>query len=582
VHSLIEYSHRLSASVVGFLVLSLAVVAWLKFRSVKAIFWPAFGTLIVLGFEAWVGKAVVEGDLPKNLVALHLLAALTLVALAVVVCVNAFYTRGGRRGPLAAEALWVAVIVFAALMLGALVSQSRAALAFPDWPLFDGRLFPEIWRGHALIHYLHRIAALTSGVALAHLSRRVVKERAARPVTILAHSAFGLWVLQVAIGAANVFAKSATWAVVGHVATGALLWAVIVAATGVAYRLSPHSQPRSGGSSSPVKAGVAATIKAYFMLTKPRIIELLLITTLPAMMVAARGWPRLGLALATLLGGSMTAGAANSINCYFDRDIDERMERTAGRPLPSKQVAPGRALVFGIVLGIVGTVWLDLVVNPAAAAFAGGAILFYVFVYTMWLKRTTPSNIVIGGAAGAAPVLVGWAAVRGGVGLPALVMFAVVFYWTPPHFWALSLRYSDDYRAAGVPMLPVVRGAGETTRQIVLYSWLLLATSLLFFPAAHAGTVYLALAIGSGALFVFYAYKLRSAPGDRAAMWFFRYSITYLTVLFAGMGIDQVVRVPAPPPSVYPIVLGIAALVFLGATPWILASAMDPSRWHAP
>jgi heme o synthase len=543
---LIEYSHRLSASVVGFLVLSLAVVAWLKFRSVKVIFWPAFGTLLVLGFEAWVGKAVVEGDLPKNLVALHLLAALTLVALAVVVCVNAFYPRGGRRGSIAAEAVWVAVVVFVAMMLGALVSQSRAALVFPDWPLVGGRLFPKVWSGHALIHYLHRIAALASGVALAHLSRRVVKERTARPVVLLVHSAFGLWILQVALGATNVFAKSATWAVVGHVATGALLWAVVVAATGVAYRLTPPSQPEVGGSSSPVKVGVAATIKAYFLLTKPRIIELLLITTLPAMMVAARGWPRLSLVLATLFGGMMTAGAANSINCYFDRDIDELMERTAGRPLPSRQVEPRRALIFGIVLGIVGTVWLVLLVNPAAAAFAGGAILFYVFVYTMWLKRSTPSNIVIGGAAGAAPVLVGWAAVRGGIGLPALVMFAIVFFWTPPHFWALSLRYSDDYRAAGVPMLPVVRGTGETTRRIVLYSWVLLVISLLFFPAARAGMIYLALALGGGALFVFYSYRLRSAPGDRAAMSFFRFSITYLTILFAGMGLDQMVRVAAP------------------------------------
>lgn len=285
-------------------------------------------------------------------------------------------------------------------------------------------------------------------------------------------------------------------------------------------------------------------VRAYFLLTKPRIIELLLITTVPAMLVAARGWPSLWLIVATVLGGSLAAGAANVINCYLDRDIDERMDRTSGRPLPAHQVEPQKALLFGVVLGAVGAVWLAVLVNPLSAALALGAILFYVFVYTLGLKRSTPSNIVIGGAAGAVPVLVGWAAVKGSVGLPALVLFAIVFYWTPPHFWALALRYSEEYAAAGVPMLPVVRGVPETVRHILLYSFALVAVSLLLYPAGEMGVVYLASALILGGSFIVQAFRLHRNPDAPQAMSFFRFTITYLTLLFAAMAVDQLVRAP--------------------------------------
>ncbi|HET7583115.1 MAG TPA: heme o synthase, partial [Candidatus Limnocylindria bacterium] len=233
----------------------------------------------------------------------------------------------------------------------------------------------------------------------------------------------------------------------------------------------------------------------------------------------------------------------NAINQYVDRDIDDVMRRTRHRPLPRHAVTPQNALFFGIALSVVSFAWLTLTVNLLAAALSASAIAFYVFVYTLWLKRSTPQNIVIGGAAGCVPVLVAWAAVTGSVGIPALVLFGIVFYWTPPHFWALALRYKGDYAAAKVPMLPVVRGEAETARQIVLYTLLLVAVSLLLFPAANMGLIYLASALLLGAAFVWFALRvLRNVADGRAAIGLFRYSITYLTLLFAAVALDSLVR----------------------------------------
>src|SRR5439155_19163115 len=225
--------------------------------------------------------------------------------------------------------------------------------------------------------------------------------------------------------------------------------------------------------------------------------------------------------VATLVGGTMSAGGANAINQYLDRDIDELMARTRRRPLPAHTMPPRNALVFGIGLGVAGFVWLVGTVNLPAALLSAGALAFYVFVYTLWLKRSSPQNIVIGGAAGAAPALVGWAAVTGRVGLPAVVMFLIVFYWTPPHFWALSIQYEADYRAAGVPMLPVVRGLDETTRQILLYSLQLFAITLLLIPVARMGVEYTVAAVGLGAWFVVEAVRVRRERTVARAMHLF-------------------------------------------------------------
>ncbi len=286
---------------------------------------------------------------------------------------------------------------------------------------------------------------------------------------------------------------------------------------------------------------VVETFRNYLSLTKPRVIVLLLITTVPAMMVADRGWPSGWLVLATLIGGSLSAGGANAINCWYDRDIDGIMRRTRSRPLVTGAIEPARGLAFGIALGAGAFAWLWATATLMAAALSLAALLFYVFVYTIWLKRRTPQNIVIGGAAGAFPPMVGWAAVTGDVSLASLTMFAIIFMWTPPHFWALSLRLKDDYSEAGVPMLPVARGAAATRAQILLYSIVLVVVTLALVPAADIGWIYGAAAAVLGAGFVRSAFRLWRYPVEVPPMRLYKYSLLYLALLFVAMGVDAVV-----------------------------------------
>jgi protoheme IX farnesyltransferase len=281
---------------------------------------------------------------------------------------------------------------------------------------------------------------------------------------------------------------------------------------------------------------------AYVALTKPRIIELLLVTTLPTMVVADRGIPSVGLMLATLLGGTLAAGGANAINMWADRDIDKLMARTAHRPLVTGDMTPRAALTFAVILEAVAFLELWALVNLLSALLALSATLFYVFVYTLWLKRTSRQNIVIGGAAGAVPVLVGWAAVTNNISLAPIVLFAIIFVWTPPHFWALAIKYKDDYKAAGVPMLPAVASLKTTARQILLYTVVLYALSLVFAGVGHMGLLYVVSAAVLGGLFLVMAVRLLQDASTVRAMRLFTYSITYVTLLFSAMALDQLVR----------------------------------------
>ena len=280
---------------------------------------------------------------------------------------------------------------------------------------------------------------------------------------------------------------------------------------------------------------------AYVALTKPRIIELLLITTVPTMVMAQGGWPSTSLVLITLLGGTLAAGGANAINMVVDRDIDRLMPRTQGRPLVTGLVRPAEAMVFAIALELVafGVLWAWA--NLLSAVLALSAMLFYVFVYTLWLKRTSTQNIVIGGAAGAVPVLVGWSAVQNNVTWAPVVLFVVMFLWTPPHFWALAIRYADDYRAANVPMLPAVATLDVTVRKMVLYTAAMVAFTLLLWPVAHLGLIYGISAIVLGLLFLLGTIDLGRNPTPQRSMRVFGFSITYVTLLFAAITIDVLV-----------------------------------------
>lgn len=282
-------------------------------------------------------------------------------------------------------------------------------------------------------------------------------------------------------------------------------------------------------------------VGAYVALTKPRIIELLLVTTVPTMVVAERGLPSGWLVLATVLGGTMAAGGANAINMVVDRDIDAVMERTKNRPLVTGELTPRAALVFALSLEVLAFAWLWALVNLLSAVLAVAACLFYVFVYTLWLKRTSSQNIVIGGAAGAVPVLIGWSSVTDSLAWAPVVLFGVMFFWTPPHFWALAVRYRDDYAAADVPMLPAVTDLRSTARQILAYTLVVWALSLVFGVVAELSWIYAGSAVVLGAVFTAYSVQLLRTGSTKVAMRLFGWSITYVTLLFAAMALDVLV-----------------------------------------
>jgi protoheme IX farnesyltransferase len=302
---------------------------------------------------------------------------------------------------------------------------------------------------------------------------------------------------------------------------------------------SPKTQAKSA------KLGFAVKAKAYLALTKPRVIELLLITTVPTMILAQRGVPNLWLVLATLVGGALSAGSANAFNCYLDADIDHLMGRTSKRPLVTGELTKKEAYRFAWIIGVASVLWLGLLVNWLSALLSLAAILFYVFIYTLLLKRRTPQNIVWGGAAGAMPVLIGWAAVTGDLSPAAWMLFLVIFLWTPPHYWPLSMRYKADYAAAGVPMLPVVRNSATVAIQIVLYAWAMVVSSLLLIPLGDMGWIYTGVAVISGFWFMFESYRLyrEGMRGEvKNPMRLFHGSISYLTLLFVAVAIDPLLH----------------------------------------
>jgi heme o synthase len=565
----IEWVHRTVAVLIGFVVLGLALVAVLDHRDRPSLLWPSLAAVALVGFQAYLGRETVRLNNSAESVTAHLAAAMALLGLEVFILVRSLYpARIGGRGAsqrFTLLAAFAAVAVFALLLFGSQVTATGQWYAFPDWPLMGGSLLPPLDDATST-HVLHRWVAIVVGLVVAAVVLLAWRtQRANRAILRLALIAGVLYPVQAIVGGLQILTDLSGWSQTLHVALGAMIWASLAALTFVSYysaRVAVPSVERAEGSGSAAgdgdEAGQAVprtrsdSLRAYIALTKPRIIELLLVTTVPAMVLATREVPGIQvghwawLTIWTLIGGTLAAGSANAINCYLDRDIDELMTRTRRRPLPAHQVEPERAVVFGMALGIASFAVLAWFVNLLAAFLALLAIAFYVVVYTIVMKRTTPQNIVIGGAAGALPPVIGWAAVTGNVGVPALILFALVFYWTPPHFWALSLRIRKDYAAAGVPMLPVVRGIPETTRQIALYTILMVAISIVLWPVARMGIVYLSAAVILGTVFLRQAYTLwqRGSSEEEStagAIRLYKYSISYLTLLFAAIALDSLV-----------------------------------------
>ena len=588
-HVWLEWIHRTVAALIGFLILAMAALAVIDHRDRASLLWPSVFAVGLVGYQAYLGRETVRLGNSGESVTAHLAAAMALVGILVYLFIRAGYParisgRGGSQR-FTLLAVFAAAATFAVVLFGSNVTARSAGAVFPDWPLMSGGLFPfdPTTPSDVAILYttnaLHRYVA--GGVLLVLIGVAYAARRLSPPKPRLAAIASGmlaLYLVQVVIGGLQVLTLLSGWSQTLHVALGALIWGGAVALAVTAYfgtRLDPApvtggiDGERSGSGSGPgsgeaiglresataPKSSVRSTIGAYIALTKPRIIELLLVTTLPAMVLATRdvpgiqplGWLRL--TFWTLVCGTLAAGAANAINQYLDRDIDERMARTRRRPLPAHDITPERAMVFGVVLAVVSVALMAWFVNLLAAFLTLLAIAFYVFVYTIMLKRSTPQNIVIGGAAGALPPVIGWAAVTGNVGLPAVMLFLIVFYWTPPHFWALALRLRGDYAAAGVPMLPVVRGIAETSRQIALYTVLLVTISLVFAVVAQMGAVYFLAAVILGGIFLWRAFVLwrqGSAPeaSTAQAIRLYRYSISYLTLLFVAVAIDSLIALP--------------------------------------
>jgi protoheme IX farnesyltransferase len=576
-HVWFEWIHRTVAAIIGFLILGMAALAILDHRDRRSILWPSIAAFLLVGFQAWLGQETVRLGNSGPSVTAHLATAMALVGLLVYLLVRASYPgrlTGGGSQRFTLLAAFAAAATFALLLFGSNVTAQSAGLIFPDWPLMNGSILPTPPAGRPDLevlygaHELHRYVALVVLLILGAVTWVAWRARATSPrqarLARLALAIFAVYVVQVVVGALQVFTSLAPWTQTLHVALGALVWGGTVALATAAYyeaRIAAPAADAGGAEAPPDTPGapgrretVGGSIRAYVALTKPRIIELLLVTTVPAMVLATRdvpGMPMIDwarLTFWTLVCGTLAAGSANAINQYLERDIDQLMARTRRRPLPASAVTPERAVVFGIALGAISVGLMAWTVNLVAAFLTLLAIGFYVVVYTVMLKRSTPSNIVIGGAAGALPPVIGWAAVTGNVALPALLLFLIVFYWTPPHFWALALRIRGDYAAAGVPMLPVVRGIAETSRQIGLYTILLVALTVVFAVVARMGAIYAVAAAILGVLFLWRAYVLwRQGTSPEAstaqAIRLYRYSITYLTILFAAVALDTVVRV---------------------------------------
>ncbi len=521
-NAIIEYSHRLSALLSVVLIVASAVAAWTWFRASRQVVGLASLAVVLVIVQSLLGAITVWLELPETFVTAHLATAEALLGLLALLVVRAFRPDLVLRSPRVLYAM-TALSVYLLLLTGAYVRGAHASLATRDWPI-SLPLLPE--PSPIATQLAHRyVAALVGGLVI--VCAFAAWREGRRP---LAAWVAGLFVIQVVVGGLYLWSDGAALLQGAHLAVASALWCVLVALAAVSSRIPERSADRG------------ASVRDLVSLTKPPIIALLLVTALGGMFLAAQGTPPLIPTLAVLVGGTLGAGGANALNHYFDRDIDEVMTRTRRRPLPGGRVEPRDALAFGIALVVASFAVLALFANLLAAAITAAAAAFYVVVYTLWLKRTTTQNIVIGGAAGCVPPLVGWAAVNGDLSLPAYLLFAIVFFWTPAHFWALASLLREDYDRAGVPMLPVVYGERATGWGILLYAVATVALTVLLFTTRAVGMLYLAVAVALGIVFVAYAAQYVRHAQRATARRIYLYSMAYLAALFVAMIVDASVR----------------------------------------
>jgi protoheme IX farnesyltransferase len=541
--TLIEIGHRWVAALVSLVVLAVAVIGWRRHRNQPALRNPALLALALLVLQVLLGAVTVKLALPPWVIITHLANAMVLLAVLMTVAL-----RAGADGrtvlpsaalhPAHPLVLATAALGFIVILFGAQVANFHAGLLCLGFPLCNGSALPPSSRLAAL-HWTHRVLAFAFlGLAIVMVNRVSHRSDAAgRPLRRAAALVLAATVAQIGVAAAMVLNLLPPTLRALHLLVGSLVWAALVLLVFRSARTPAAAEPapaREPGLRAPSLAADLVT------LTKPRIISLLLVTTIAPMFITPAGVPTAGQVLWVLLGGYLMAGGANAINMWFDRDIDLRMARTRLRPIPAGRVSAGFGLAFGVGLGLAAFAVFWYRVNQLSAWLALAGLLFYVFIYTVWLKRSSPQNIVIGGAAGAFPPLVGWAAMTGRIDLAAVYLFAIIFYWTPPHFWALALIKQADYARAGIPMMPVVRGEARTKYEMLVYTLMLVPLTVMPALFGALGPFYLVAALLLGARLLWYCIRLLRERSVTPVAWqMYRYSLLYLALLFVAMGIDR-------------------------------------------
>ena len=541
--TMIEIGHRWAAALVSLVVIAIAAVAWTRHRSNPAVRNPATLALVVLVFQVLLGAITVKLALPPAVVIVHLANAMVLLAVIIVTGL-----RAAEPGPASEAAapphsahqlvLGTAALGFVVVLFGAQVANYHAGLLCLGFPLCNGSALPPS-NTLALLPWAHRMLAFGFLAAASILALRLGRrsDPASRALRRAAGLVVGVTVLQIGVAVAMVVELLPPALRATHLLLGTLVWATLVL---LVFRSRRTPEPAAGTLEAPAGTREPSLLADLVTLTKPRIISLLLVTTVAPMFITPAGLPSLSLVLWVTLGGYLMAGGANAINMWFDRDIDDKMSRTRLRPIPAGRISATLGLAFGIGLGLVAFAIFWYQVNPLSAWLAMSGLLFYVFVYTIWLKRTSPQNIVIGGAAGAFPPLVGWAAMTGRIDLAAVYLFAIIFYWTPPHFWALALIKRGEYAKAGVPMMPVVRGEARTKFEMLAYTLILLPLTLMPAIFGALGAFYGVAAALLGARLLWYCIELRREQTSGPVAWrMYRYSLLYLALLFVAMGVDR-------------------------------------------
>jgi heme o synthase len=543
----LDYLHRVATILVAPLVIGLAILAALRSRHISWIRLPALAALALLCGQIVLGGLVATHSIGVTwLSAVHLGLSLLIQALVLVTAVVAFYhpvnSRPAQklifRSPFARLSLFTLIALFALLVSGAIVAATRSNSICSSWPLCAPGFFPADPIGW--LQVIHRLLVAGTGLLMIALFLQAWRTQCTQaPVLVATTAAFVLFISQALLGIRMVQGFPA-YLIGLHEATAAGVWAALVvqvAAVGLSARSALEEMEEAH-----TIIGRRGLLLDLLMLTKPIVVALLLVTTFAGMVIGARQWPSFSVAFWTLLGGFLAAGGSGAINQYIDRADDQKMQRTQKRPIPAGRMTPAEGLAFGVGIALASFFLLVAFVNLIAALLSLAGIIYYVLIYSIFLKKTTVQNIVIGGGAGAIPPLVGWAAATGGLNIPSLFLFAVIFMWTPPHFWALSIVRLKDYARAGVPMLPVVRGEAETRWQIFLYTMELVALTLVLPLFGLGGAIYWVGAAVLGLWLLWAAWKVWKGTGNKVAWKMYRYSSMYLAFLFVLLMIDRLIK----------------------------------------